>query len=328
MDAPVSRRLGVHVGRGAAAYGFTRGTLPGGGHLLTAQRFDAYWAELERRGLASAVVPLDAEPAPEAELLRFHTAAYLRELTARCAQGTGALDTSGATPAEPQLPAAGAAVVGAVLDAARRVGAGELARAYVPIAGFHHAWPDHARAYCVLNDAGVLIRALRAQGYARVAYVDIDVHLGDGVVGPLVDEPGLLMVDVHQLAGTFWYSSFARDEAPEPPPSAWHVLRALPPRADDAQFFALWAEASARLEAFAPDFVVLNAGVDSLAGDRLGGLLLTPVVHHHVVRALAALADRTAEGRLVVLGGGGYGTDRAARGWCEVTAALLATLAP
>ena len=60
----------------------------------------------------------------------------------------------------------------------------------------------------------------------------------------------------------------------------------------------------------------------------LGGLLLTPVVHHHVVRALAALADRTAEGRLVVLGGGGYGTDRAARGWCEVTAALLATLAP
>ncbi len=317
--------LAVHVGRASARYGFTRGNLPGGRHLLTDQRFDAYWAELSRRGLADRVLPVDAPPATDAELTLFHTPRYLAELRARCAAGTGALD-GGATPAEPHLPAAAAAVCGAVLGAARRVIAGEARRAYVPIAGFHHAWPDHARNYCALDDAAVLLVWLRAQGYARVAYVDIDVHLGDGVVGPLGATPGLHIVDVHQRARTFWYSRFDPAEPDEPPPVPGQAVIALPPRADDAAFFAAWAPAYAQLEALQPDFVVLDAGVDSLAGDALGGLELTIEVHRRVVAELAALADRSAGGRMVVLGGGGYGTERAARGWVDVTEALLATV--
>jgi acetoin utilization protein AcuC len=318
--------IGVHVGRGAARYGFTRGVLPGGGHLLTADRFDAYWAELTRRQLHTRVVPLDAPPATDDELHLFHTPAYVAELRARCAANTGALDASGSTPAEPQIAEAGAAVAGAVLDAARRVIAGGVRRAFVPIAGFHHAWPDHARVYCALNDVGVLLRWLIGRGFSRIAYVDIDVHLGDGVLGPLADEPALHLVDLHQRSGTFWYSRFASDEAPELPAHPRQFNLALEPKTGNSYYLEQWARAREQLAAVRPDFVVLDAGVDSLAGDRLGGLALTSAVHRQVVHDLAALADLSASGRMVVVGGGGYGTDRAAQGWAEVTEALLETV--
>lgn len=316
--------LGVHTGLAAGRYGFTRGSLPGGGHLFTTQRLDAYLAELRSRGLLDRIVPLDAPAATDDELALFHTRAHLAGLRERCAGGQGYLD-GGATPAEPHLPDAAAAVCGAVLGAARRVIAGEVRRAFVPIAGFHHAWPDRARVYCLLNDASVLLAWLRGHGFARIAHVDIDVHLGDGVVGPLGLAPGLHLVDVHQRSGTFWYSRFATDEAPELPPIPGQVVVALEPRSTDAAFFEAWAPARDHLDALRPDFVVLNAGVDSLAGDQLGGLALTSAVHRRVVAELAALADRHASGRMVVLGGGGYGTDRAARGWADVTEALLAS---
>jgi len=308
-------RIGLHVGRAAAAYGFTRAAQPGKIHLLAPDRFEVYWDELEKRGLASKILPFEAPTATDEELARFHTPDYLRWMRAACAVDQPSLD-QGPTPAQPHIPAAAAAVAGACLDAARRLARGDFDAAFLPIAGFHHAWPERARQYCAINDSGVLLRFLAP---ARVAYVDIDAHLGDGVLGGAGRDAGLFIVDVHQRARTFWYSKFDDDEPDEPLPTAQHHVVALEPRSGDDAFFATWDLAIRSIERHRPEWVVLNAGVDGLKGDLLGGLRYTSAVHRRVIADLLGLA----RGRLIVVGGGGYGAKRAASGWCEVTAALL-----
>ena len=90
-------------------------------------------------------------------------------------------------------------VVGSVLDAIRRILAGDCPRAFVPIAGLHHARRDSAAGFCVFNDCGVAIETLRHQhGVQRIAYVDIDAHHGDGVFYAYEADPGVAIGDIHE----------------------------------------------------------------------------------------------------------------------------------
>ena len=77
--------------------------------------------------------------------------------------------------------------------------AGSARRAFIPIAGLHHASRGHAAGFCVFNDCGVAIEMLRRRhGLQRVAYVDIDAHHGDGVFYAFEDDPDLLFADLHE----------------------------------------------------------------------------------------------------------------------------------
>ena len=89
-------------------------------------------------------------------------------------------------------------IVGAVLDATRRIVDGQFDCAFVPIAGFHHAHADQARMYCLYNDPAVAITWLLTQIEGNVAYVDIDIHQGDGVYTGFAHEPRVRIVDLHE----------------------------------------------------------------------------------------------------------------------------------
>ena len=91
------------------------------------------------------------------------------------------------------------------------------------------------------------------------------------------------------------------------------------PRSADDEFLSAWLPALHSIQRHQPEWIVLNAGVDGLKGDLLGGLRYTTAVHRRVIADLFPLA----RGRLIVVGGGGYPRKRAARGWCDVTAALM-----
>jgi acetoin utilization protein AcuC len=145
-----------------------------------------------------------------------------------------------------------------------------------------------------------------------------------------VADPQVILADVHQDARTFWYS---RGDEPEPAPIRGPRCRCLalrPGAGDDGFLRDAWTELLPWLDAHAPRFIVLNAGADGLAGDRLAGLLYSPATHARVTRDLVTLADRHADGRLLALGGGGYHPENRDAAWLAVLAALLAppTLAP
>jgi acetoin utilization protein AcuC len=298
-----------------AAYGF------GPAHPFGTDRHDAFHGELAGRRLDDRIRYATGRQATEAELLSFHTPGHLERVRRLCAAGEGFLD-AGDTPALPGIDVAAAAVVGATVLALEEILAGRAARAFVPIAGLHHAARDHAAGFCVYNDCGVLIELLRQQGFRRVAYVDIDAHHGDGVFYAFEEDPDLLFADIHEDGRYLYPGTGAVRETGRGAAVGTKLNLPVPPGTDDAGFRAAWDRVEAYLEAGRPEFILFQCGADSLAGDPITHLRYTPAAHGHAAARLAALADRHCGGRLLALGGGGYNRRNLALAWTAVVESL------
>lgn len=307
----------VLKGKNIAAYGF------GGGHPFGPDRHDAFHAELAKIGVDAAVELRSAGSASRAELLAFHSADFIDMVASRCQTGQGFLD-DGDTPAQKGLAEAASAVVGASVHAMESIMAGSARRAFVPIAGLHHAGREHAAGFCVFNDCGVVIELLRRRhGLRRVAYVDIDAHHGDGVFYAFDDDPDLIFADIHE-DGRFLYPGTGHaDETGVGAATGTKLNIPLPPGSGDAEFRKVWSSAEAYLEAARPEFIVLQCGADSLAGDPITHLQYTPDSHAHAAERLCLIADEHCGGRLLGLGGGGYNRDNLAKGWTAVVSAMV-----
>ncbi len=298
-------------------YGFPEG------HPLSIDRQGAFWRAARARGLDRRVQLAPSSPAGRAAIERFHGPDYVDQVIAASQTGTGYLDY-GDTPAFPGCFDVSAHLVGAALEGARRVAAGEALRTFQPIGGLHHARRRAAAGFCVFNDLGVLIETLRSEhGIRRIGYVDIDVHHGDGVFYEFEQDPELFVVDIHE-DGRFLYpgTGFAH-ETGRGAAQGTKLNLPLKPGAGDADFMLAWSQAERFLDAFAPEFFILQCGADGLAGDPLADLRLTPAAHLHAARRMVALAERHAGGRLMAFGGGGYSLENLGTAWCAVLEALL-----
>ncbi|MBK6848278.1 MAG: acetoin utilization protein AcuC [Proteobacteria bacterium] len=310
-------RVQLYVGEALGRYGFPQG------HPFGTDRQQAFWDEAQRLGLDARAVVCAPVQATREQLERFHTPAYVERVAQLSARGAGLLD-AGDTPAFPGCYEAAAAVVGSVLDALDALVAGRARRAFVPIAGLHHARRDRAGGFCVFNDCGVAIATARARyGLRRVAYVDLDAHHGDGVYYEFEDDPELCIADLHEDGRFLYPGTGAASETGRGAARGTKLNLPLPPGAGPSAFAAAWARAEAFLEAARPELVLLQCGADSLSGDPLAHLDFSPACHAQATRALIALAERHAEGRLLVTGGGGYNRANLAAGWTAVLEALL-----
>ena len=310
--------VAVFAGQGTARYGFT------GGHPFGQDRQAAFLRALAGQQLDRRVVMLDARPAREADLLLFHEPYYVDFVRDRCAREGGYLDM-GDTPAEEHVFAAGLAVVGATLAAAEAVAERRVARAFVPIGGLHHAGRGKAAGFCVFNDIGVAIEMLRRQhDVRRIAYVDIDAHHGDGVFYAYEDDPELFFADIHQDGRSLFPGTGRADETGTGDATGTKLNLPLPAGAGSREFRAAWQQVERFVDDVRPEFIILQCGADSLAGDPLTGLQLTAADHGFATARLRELAERHADGRLLALGGGGYHLPNLATAWSAVLVALVA----
>ncbi len=191
--------------------------------------------------------------------------------------------------------------------AARAVARGEAVSALVPAGGAHHGQAARASGFGIYNETAVAIAALREEGVERVAYVDLDVHHGDGTQWIFYDDPAVLTVSVHESGRhLFPGSGFAAETGgPAAPGSAVNV--AMPPFAGDDAYRAAWEGVVApAVRAFAPGAIVAQCGVDHHHADPLSHMLTTMPLYPWLWDRLVTLADEVCEGRLVALGGGGY----------------------
>ena len=268
------------------------------------------------------MVLAQAGPASAQAIGAFHAPEYIERVAAASRHGTGFLDY-GDTPAFPGCYEIAAHVVGAALDGAQRIMAGEARRSFQPIGGLHHARRAGAAGFCVFNDPGVLIETLRARhGVRRIAYVDIDVHHGDGVFYAFEDDPELACVDIHEDGQFLYPGTGAVHETGTGAAEGTKLNLPLAPGAGDAEFLRAWDKGERFLERFEPEFFILQCGADGLAGDPLAHLALSPAAHAHAARRLVALAERHARGRLMAFGGGGYRLENLCAAWCAVLEAL------
>ncbi|MDE2196541.1 MAG: acetoin utilization protein AcuC [Gammaproteobacteria bacterium] len=309
-------KVGVCHDRAQARYGF------GDGHPFGPDRFDAFWNEMRARGLDREVAPVAARAATRQELQCFHSAAYLDYVMQKSASG-GYLD-DGDTPAVAGILESASLVVGATLNAAAGVMRCAYRRAFVPIAGLHHAGRAHAAGFCVLNDIGVAIEYLRREhGLKRIAYVDIDAHHGDGVFYAFEEDPALSFADLHE-DGRFLYPGTGRADETGKGAAAHSKLNIpMTPGAGDAEFHAAWQRVEQYLRERRPDFMLFQCGADSIAGDPITHLRYTPAAHAHAAARLCALAEEFCDGRIVGMGGGGYNRRNLAMAWSGVVEAFL-----
>jgi len=305
------------AGEEIARYGFS------GGHQFGPDRHAAFMQELRASGVDAQLTHAAPRLATEAEITSFHSKHYVDFVRERSATGIGYLD-GGDTPAQRGIFESASFVVGATMVAVESLMKGSSRRAFVPIAGLHHAARDAAAGFCVLNDIGVAIEQLRRRyGIERIAYVDIDAHHGDGVFYAFAGDAKVCIVDLHEDGSTLYPGTGAAHETGTGAAVGTKLNLPLPAGANDSVFQIAWARALKYVAATEPEFVILQCGADSIAGDPITHLQFSPQAHAQAARDLCALADRLGHGRVLALGGGGYNRRNLAVTWTGVVREML-----
>ncbi|HEX8769134.1 MAG TPA: acetoin utilization protein AcuC, partial [Acidimicrobiales bacterium] len=252
-----------------------------------------------------------ARDASDAELCRVHSERYV-EAVRRAGHGErGSWWEFGFGPGDnpvfPQMHEAGARVAGASLAAAEAVRSGRALHAFNPAGGLHHAMPERASGFCVYDDPAVTIMWLLDNGISRVAYVDVDVHHGDGPQAIFYSDPRVLTISIHQDGRTLFPGTGSVDETGADGAEGTKVNIPLPPFTGDASWLRAFREIVPPLvEAFAPEVLVTQLGCDSHHSDPLANLSLSTVAFREAAATLHDLAHRVTGGRWVATGGGGY----------------------
>lgn len=307
----------VYVGEALARYGF------GAGHPFGPDRHDAFLKEFRIRGLDKRVTLAMPVLATRAEIQRFHTAEYVEQVIRQSRTGGGYLDYCD-TPAYPGIYEDAATIVGTALDALARIIKGPTRKAFIPIAGLHHARRDSAAGFCAFNDIGVVIETCRQQYHLRrIAYVDIDAHHGDGVFYAFETDPDLCVIDFHEDGRYLYPGSGALEETGKGVAAGTKLNIPMPMVAGDELFFERWPRAEEFLRQASPELILFQCGADSMAGDPITHLQYSAAVHHHVATRLSIVANDLCDGRLLAMGGGGYNRENLANGWCAVIEAMI-----
>jgi acetoin utilization protein AcuC len=296
----------------------------GPSHPMNPIRVDLTVALASHLGVLQSLPRVPAPDATEDDLETVHEPELIEAVMAAgrdpshhdLTRGLGTEDD----PTFPRMHEASRHVVGASIEAARRVWTGEVDHAANIAGGLHHAMPDRASGFCVYNDVAVAIRWLLAQGAERVAYVDVDVHHGDGVERIFYDDPRVLTISLHETGQMlFPGTGFPADTGgPEALGSAVNV--ALPPGTADAGWLrAFHAIVPPLVREFAPDVLVTQQGCDSHRDDPLAHLALSVDGQRASYVVLHDLAHEVAGGRWVAFGGGGYAVvDVVPRAWTHL----------
>ena len=183
--------------------------------------------------------------------------------------------------------------------------------------GLHHAKKCEASGFCYINDIVLAILEL-LKYHARVLYIDIDIHHGDGVEEAFYTTDRVMTVSFHKF-GEFFPGTGDIVDVGYDRGQNYSVNFPLGAGIDDESFMTIFKPVISKvMEVYKPGAIVLQCGADSLTGDRLGCFNLTLKGHGEAVKYVKSFGIP-----LLVLGGGGYNIRNVARCWTFETAVLL-----
>ncbi|MEU8889026.1 acetoin utilization protein AcuC [Streptomyces sp. NPDC048442] len=295
-------------------------------HPMDPVRLELTMGLVRAYGLDGAVEVVAAPPAGDSTLQLVHREDYIAAVRAASKSpqdadpryGLGTEDD----PAFVGMHEAAALIAGLSVGAAEAVWRGDASHAVNFAGGMHHAMPGAAAGFCVYNDAALAIARLLEKGVERVAYVDVDVHHGDGVQTAFWDDPRVLTISLHEhprmlFPGTGW----PQETGGEGAGAGSAVNVALPAGTGDAGWLrAFHAVVPELLADFRPQVLVSQHGADTHFEDPLAHLTVSLDAQRAVQAACHELAHEYVEGaRWVALGGGGYAVvDVVPRSWTHL----------
>ncbi len=282
--------------------------------------------------LNERVVQVDPGHVTEEDLLRVHTPEHLALLRAAVEQAekegaSVSLDADTMVSAASWGAATGSS--GALVTAAQRVADGTLSSAFVATRPpGHHATPDRAMGFCLINHVAVTARWLQATGRAeRVMIVDWDVHHGNGTQDTFYEDGTVLYMSLHQ--SPHYPGTGAASETGVGEGAGWTLNVPLPAGTSAVEYSQRFSDALGQgLQTCRPDFILISSGFDVMAGDPLGGMLLEPEDLHSLTReVMAGAAKKSMDGDAPGVGvvaalEGGYDPARTGLGAAAVLRAL------
>jgi acetoin utilization deacetylase AcuC-like enzyme len=174
----------------------------------------------------------------------------------------------------------------------------------------HHAEHDLALGFCLFNNVAVAARYLQKQhGLEKILILDWDVHHGNGTQHSFEDDPSVLYVSTHQYPyypGTGAYSETGVDRG-----EGATLNCPMPAGAGDEQYRQVFGEKILpKIDAFAPQFVILSAGFDAHVDDPLANISLSTEFFGWMSARMMEVADKHCDGRLISLLEGGYNINK------------------
>lgn len=254
------------------------------------------------------------------EITSVHSHAYVEQVRA-AGSGNARADAAAYGLGTPDVPLfedmdeAARILVGGTVKAAEMIESGVADKVLQLGGGLHHAHRSMASGFCVYNDLSCAIRFFRENGW-RVAYLDIDVHHGDGVDAIHAHEREVLTISLHE-SGHYLYpgSGFSHDIGKDDG-RGFSLNVPLEPGTSDTSYLEVFDRVVPHTLAwFQPDVLIVQCGVDAHFRDPLADLLLTSRGFERLFRRIIEVADKHAGGRALFTLGGGYDLDASSRLW-------------
>ncbi|MGL5828832.1 MAG: acetoin utilization protein AcuC [Angustibacter sp.] len=223
-------------------------------------------------------------------------------------------------PAFAGMHAAAARVVQATTDLAAAVWRGELDHGVNFCGGLHHAQAGRASGFCIYNDLAVAISWLLDHGAQRVAYIDVDVHHGDGVEKIFWDDPRVLTVSVHESGRDLFPGTGYAADVGGPEARGAAINLALPAGTDDRGWLLATEQLIPRVvRGFRPEIIISQHGCDTHSLDPLAHLSVSMEAQVRIQNLVHDLSHEVCSGRWVATGGGGYEVvDVVPRSWAHL----------
>lgn len=232
-----------------------------GAHVFPSQKYGLIFEKLTTDGIASNQDFLRPQPASDSDILRVHTAEWVKKLKTASLSLSDIMKLE--VPYSPELVhafwlAAGGTILAAQAALSHGFGCNLGG-------GFHHAHPGHGEGFCAIHDVAVAIRRLQADGSIRKAMViDTDVHHGNGTAAIFAKDPSVFTLSIHQ-----------QNNYPAHKPPSTLDLGLEDGVGDEEYLGALLPAVRKSLASFEPDILFYVGGADPYREDQLGGLALT-----------------------------------------------------
>lgn len=260
---------------------------------------------IDASGMLEKLIPINAREARDDELLMLHTKDYLSTFSELSKTHGG--DFGGAPFGIGSYEVAKLST-GGVFEAVDAVVEGKVDNAYALVRPpGHHALADQGMGFCLLANAALAgLHAMKKHGMRRIAYIDWDVHHGNGTQSAFWDDPSALTISIHQ-DNCFPIDSGKMKEVGEGPGEGYNINIPLPPGSGSEAYYTAFDQViTPAILKFKPEIIFVACGFDAGAHDPLGRMLLHSEAFRMMTEKTMLLADEVCEGRLVMCHEGGY----------------------
>ncbi len=285
----------------------------GGGHPMKGDRYQKALAEFKNMGILDRIDLRKPDLISDDILAMFHTGEYINLVKEISEQGEGTLGPD--TPGFKGVYDAALLSVSASVKAADSLLEDEADISINISGGWHHAFENKGRGFCIFNDIAVTANYLLTKGINKIMVIDYDAHHGDGTQRAFYNNSKVYTVSLHQNPQTFYpFMTGYKDETGEGEGQGFNSNFPLSSYCRDDEFIQNFNEVEKIVSDFKPQFIIIQMGVDGSKECFISNMELSPAVYDFASGEIMGLKGKLGF-KLLALGGGGFVHPALGRNW-------------